>query len=350
MSVKQIVWSLDTKQPLEESELKNEKELEDLIYEHIDIIDPNLLVIGRQIQTDGGPLDILCIDSDCNTVVIELKKGMTPREVTAQALDYASCISQMSFEELSLKCLDRNVNLAAAFKQRFKEDIDPDGESGFNQSTRIIIVASKMDPSTQRIVEYLIRQNIDINVLFFTVFQSKGERYISRAWMVDDDDTRRMTKTHLPWNGEYYCAFNECENRSWDDAMDFGFYSAIGKYANMVYGFKPGDRIWLHLLKNGYCGCGIVQGYPMPADKAKLTVDGKEYDFLSIPGLRATYHRDEPDRIEQIVPVKWIHKQKPVGVWETGFFSNQRAICTPETEKWDFTVKTLKARWNIQGR
>ena len=38
MAMSQIVWSLDDKKPLMSSSLKDEKELEDLLDEHIDIL------------------------------------------------------------------------------------------------------------------------------------------------------------------------------------------------------------------------------------------------------------------------------------------------------------------------
>ena len=38
MAMTQIVWSLDDKTPLMASKLTGEKELEDLLYEHIEIL------------------------------------------------------------------------------------------------------------------------------------------------------------------------------------------------------------------------------------------------------------------------------------------------------------------------
>ena len=93
MSIMQSVWSLDDKQPLQLDNLLNEKELEDLLCEHIEILNNDWLVIGRQVRTSANKLiDILCMDRDGDIVIVELKKGMTPREVTAQAIDYASCV------------------------------------------------------------------------------------------------------------------------------------------------------------------------------------------------------------------------------------------------------------------
>ena len=49
-------------------------------------------------------LDLLGIDKTGNTVVVELKRGGLPREVVAQAIDYASDVAAWSVERLSEEC------------------------------------------------------------------------------------------------------------------------------------------------------------------------------------------------------------------------------------------------------
>ena len=64
----------------------------------------------------------------------------------------------------------------------------PDSE--VNQSHQIIIVAAELDPSTERIVDYLSKNGISINVLFFKVFQHGDEQFLSRAWLIDPSETQ----------------------------------------------------------------------------------------------------------------------------------------------------------------
>jgi RecB family endonuclease NucS len=65
------------------------------------MIADDFLVIGRQVRTDyDGYIDLLCLDSRGDTVIIELKRGRTPREVTAQSLDYASWVKELSRETI----------------------------------------------------------------------------------------------------------------------------------------------------------------------------------------------------------------------------------------------------------
>ena len=74
-----------------------EDRLEDWLASDISMLDQSLLVIGRQVQTDfRGRIDLLCISSTGDIVIVELKRGQTPREVTAQALDYAAWVQTLS--------------------------------------------------------------------------------------------------------------------------------------------------------------------------------------------------------------------------------------------------------------
>jgi len=64
-----------------------------------------LLIIGRQTTalTDEYGLifpDLLGIDKEGNLVIIELKKGRTPREVIAQLLEYAAWANDLSDDRI----------------------------------------------------------------------------------------------------------------------------------------------------------------------------------------------------------------------------------------------------------
>jgi hypothetical protein len=50
----------------------------------------DVLLIGRQVRTDRGIVDLLGLDRDGNTVIIELKRYDSPREIVAQAISYRS--------------------------------------------------------------------------------------------------------------------------------------------------------------------------------------------------------------------------------------------------------------------
>lgn len=154
--------------------MPTEKGLEDQLAGDPSRVNSDLLVIGRQVRTDfGGVIDLLCIDKNGCTVVIELKKGRTPRDVTAQTLDYASWVKDLSrgrLTEIAGNYLssrtDSRGSLATAFRKKFGKKL-PDR---LNESHRSIIVVGivdvskrAVDPSTERIVKYLADLSVPLS-------------------------------------------------------------------------------------------------------------------------------------------------------------------------------------------
>jgi Endonuclease NucS C-terminal domain len=70
------------------------------------IIRPGLRIIGRQVITRSGPLDLLRIDHSGDLYVIELKRERLPREALAQAIDYASDLQSWPLEKISQICTE----------------------------------------------------------------------------------------------------------------------------------------------------------------------------------------------------------------------------------------------------
>jgi hypothetical protein len=64
------------------SSIEKESKLEDVLYNDIGILDPSLMVVGRQVPTSFGKfIDLLAIDAQGDLTVVELKRDRTPREV-----------------------------------------------------------------------------------------------------------------------------------------------------------------------------------------------------------------------------------------------------------------------------
>lgn len=59
-------------------------------------------MIGRQQDTGfGGRIDLLAIAPDGALIPIELKRNKTPREVVAQAIDYASFVEELESDKIA---------------------------------------------------------------------------------------------------------------------------------------------------------------------------------------------------------------------------------------------------------
>ena len=237
MPVHHAIWRVgDKPQPLTISKLASEQLLEKMILNDPTILSDQWMIIGHQENTlDKGRIDLLAIAPDASLVLIELKRDRTPREVVAQALDYASWVDDLTADRLSqiYEKFSGGGNLGDAFRLRFSAELE---EESLNQSHQIIIVAAELDPSTERIVDYLSKNGISINVLFFKVFQHGEEQFLSRAWLIDPSETQtnaaQATATSAnakePWNGEFYVSFGDPQSRVWEEARRYGFISAGG--------------------------------------------------------------------------------------------------------------------------
>ncbi len=351
MAIKQTIWDLDKKEALKASKNITEKELEDLIDNDINFLSDAWLKIGRQVRTQhGGLIDLLCLNSSGNPVVVELKRNMTPREVTAQALDYASWAKSLNAESIAKIYHDHSPyeSLNDAFKSRFGVELSEDND---DKDIQIVIVGTEMDGSTERIISFLQEYGIDINVLFFNLFEHDGKRLLSRAWMFEPEQISKTSEpSKVPWNGEYYFSFGDEEQRSWADALKYGFVSGGGGswYSNTMRMLEVGDRIWVNIPRTGYVGVGTVEEVAKPAQETIIQTEEGPKSFYNLD-LHANYNKNAlPGNEEFVILVDW---QKKVAlaeaVREYGFFGNQNTVCKPKTDKWNFTVNRLKEIWDI---
>jgi len=342
--------------------LSSENELEDIIQFNPAILNENWLIIGRQVLTDYNTyIDLLAIDNNGSIIIIELKKHKTNREVVAQGLDYASWVKNLSasrisaiYDEYVTKTYEDRNSLEEEFYNKFQYELE---EENINNSHQIVIVASELDSSTERIVEYLSDSLIPINVIFFTVFEENSTRYISRTWMIDPQETVENATTAVkdkePWNGEFYVSFGEGENRSWEDALKYGFISGGGGdwYSRTLNQLSVGDRVWANIPRVGYVGVGIVTETAKKADEV-FFVDKGELKTIYQLSHNAKYYKenlDDVDCAEYMVKVNWIQTEKSnKAVSEIGFFGNQNTVCKPRTAKWIHTINRLKDVWRIE--
>ncbi|MHB1729774.1 MAG: endonuclease NucS domain-containing protein, partial [Leptospirillum sp.] len=191
MSIELGLWRIDDKlQPIHFEPMESELRLEDILAKNIGILVPKLMVIGRQVRTSFDKvIDILTIDITGNLSVIELKKEKTPRDIVAQVLDYGSWVSTLHDEDIAGIYNDylrryfpeeQTQSINETFCRYFNVTTMPDE---LNQSHQLIIVASFLDSSTERIVNYLAKQyKVDIKTIFFRFFKDGESEYLARVW------------------------------------------------------------------------------------------------------------------------------------------------------------------------
>lgn len=162
----------------------------------ISILDRGLLVIGREVATDfGGYIDLLCIDVHGDVVMIELKRDKTPREITAQVLDYGSWIVDLSNERVSsiAQAYLGEGGLESAFRKRFGTDIP----ETLNADHRMLIVGSHIDSSSERIIRYLSNSHgVNINAATFQYFkESDGMELVARVFLMEPNQVDLHTRS-----------------------------------------------------------------------------------------------------------------------------------------------------------
>jgi len=353
MPIRHSIWTVETSPAaLTETSLPTEALLETMIVAAPAILSDQWMIIGRQEPTsDGGRIDLLALAPDGALILIELKRGRTPREVVAQAIDYATWAERLDTDALNriYARFKPGGTLIQDFQKRFgfvAEDVI------FNVSHQVIIVAASLDTASERIVGYLAKRGIAINVLTFQVHDTGAGQLLSRAWLIDPvevqvaDNVRQNEKE--PWNGEFYVSYGHSDRRSWDEAQRYGFISGGGGtwYSGTLRLLEPGSRVWVKAPGYGFVGVGIVRGEATPMPEFKLLDATGSMVFAAEVLKLGNYHKeflDDPDRCEWFVPVEWT-ATVPLAeaIREPGMFGNQNTVCAPKTPKWRQTVDRLK--------
>ena len=191
MAQKIRLWEVTAEKAVREIEdggIGLEEQLEDWLANDIAMLDPDLLVIGRQVRTGyGGFIDLLCIDADGALVVVELKRGKTPREVTAQALDYASWVQDLKAVDIGA-IGDGYLGGMGEFKEAFGVKFGEELPEVLNESHRLLVVAESIDDSTERVVRYLADLGVPINVATVQCFKDRdGRQLLAQVYLVEPE-------------------------------------------------------------------------------------------------------------------------------------------------------------------
>ena len=184
--------------PVKSSRLDMEARLEDWIEKDISILSDDLLVIGRQVETEyGGAIDLLCLDGQGDVVIVELKRDKSPREVTAQILDYATWVKDMSREQVITaadKYLQKkgHLSLEEAFQTKFGFELP----EVLNETHDLLIVATQIDPASERIIRYLSdTYGVGINAATFQYFKDDDNaEYLARVFLIKPSQVERKKR------------------------------------------------------------------------------------------------------------------------------------------------------------
>lgn len=146
------------------------KDFQRMLREQISVLDDRLMVIAEEFGDwldSSRRIDLLCIDSEANLVVVELKRTEDGGHMELQALRYAAVISAMTFDQLvdtfaryrSKATPDNEGSKTAILEFLGWEDVY---EDQFAQDARIVLAAADFSKELTTAVMWLNERGIDI--------------------------------------------------------------------------------------------------------------------------------------------------------------------------------------------
>ena len=168
-----------------ESELETEANLEQRLVrtDGAKIGDVEVVYVGRQGSPgEGGIFDILGVDERGDTVIVELKRDRAPRDIVAQALEYASEIRNVEYEYLNDQYQQflreeqdytdpsEMPSLRDAHREYFDLD-DTLSPREFNDDQRLVVVGTDFQDVSLNMADFLREHGIDVVAVEYSTYR-----------------------------------------------------------------------------------------------------------------------------------------------------------------------------------
>ncbi|MBI5948937.1 MAG: hypothetical protein HY875_12435 [Chloroflexi bacterium] len=239
-------------------------------------------------------VDILAVDQKGDLVVIEIKRGQTPRDVIAQALEYCSDVETWDYQQLNARAINyfrskglQYESLSGAFEEIFGVLPGEVDESRFNQQQRIFIVAEAIEQKVELTSRWLLRRGIDIACIQYECFRTAdGQLFLDFREIVRRDEAPapegpRKVRASAPTEEEFVdqmsgaaqVLYGELKRRvrAFGDDVQSG---ATALYLKFVAGRNFGE---IHHMKAGLRVYVRPEGFTIP-----------ESGTMEVEGLRVT--------------------------------------------------------------
>jgi len=356
------LWRVNggTLQRIPTERVPSEAELANWIESYPILLGEPLLLIGREVRTPHGRIDLLAINGEGITYIIEIKKDQTPASVLAQTLDYASWVLTLVQADIERIYTNYNPNetLGAAFERKFGGSLaEYDVELNIDQ--RLLIVAASLDAKTERAVAYLREKyQVPVRAVFFQHFGGDGESFVAASGLADLStvpypsesegwgspcDSKSNDEREAVEGSNWYVNFGNHPNgdgRSWEDGFKYGFVSGGGAdwYSRTLRRIPAGAKIFCYVPKHGYVGIGNTTGDPELFSSLCSRLG------ISKEMLNGTYpDGDTAESAEYAIPVKWVVK-RPVdeAFYQPGLFANTNtAVVLTDKQKHQETIAAV---------
>ena len=173
-----FVLSEDKPKECENIPYAKEKEIEDLLEEHIEILVQDAFIIGRQVMTGHGLwIDLLALDKDGDLVIIELKKAKAKYKVTGQIWHYFTWIKKQSYDEINDIAKKKHLQDYHSIDQKFNDCFKRSPDK-WNSHQKLIIVGEKIDEETKEIASEVKEAGKNITCVELNAYDNSPEKIV----------------------------------------------------------------------------------------------------------------------------------------------------------------------------
>lgn len=166
----------------------NEAHIQNFIEEHPETIGKDIMIIGNEVQAGKmGIIDLLGIDKAGRVVIMELKKGQTPRTVVSQILFYAQWAVDIGVDELDRIARKRHLDGHPNLHEKTKA-VWGKAPKEWNKDQRMYIISEETTPEVIDVCRYLKQNGMKINCVNVGFHYSDDKRIISTDIIPGDED------------------------------------------------------------------------------------------------------------------------------------------------------------------
>ena len=317
-----------------DSDIKERKDLQQLLKKQVDIISPKTLVIKEEFFNwdSNKRIDLLGIDKDANLVVIELKRTEDSGHAELQALRYAAMVSTMTFEGAVSNYEDFLIKegIEKDARQSLLDFLDweSEEENEFAQDVRIVLASADFSNEIMSTVLWLNDNGLDIRCVRLKPYRDGNRVLIDIQQAIP-----------LPEAEEYQIRVNQ--------------KSSMGKIARKNSGnlssvtISIGDKVHESLGARWaiYCVVKALFESGVEPENISRAISGKTRVFrsfdndLSESELREKIH--EQQRLDRVKP-------NP-GRWFYRDMSNQQPIDGKQPFKCNEKTHVLTNQWTMSN-
>lgn len=181
-----------------------EQEIEALLQNNpLLVMGKPLLFIGRQVITSSSKrMDLLAIDKSARLVVIELKRGVAPRDIIAQVLDYSSWLSQLPEREIEKIAKDYFQKTEAKYKtlsEAYRVFSGHELDQQVGSEIVSVLFAREFTEGVTQPVSYLNENGLSIVCVQFEIYkESDGNGYFYTRLVSGDLDEESEEENQRP--------------------------------------------------------------------------------------------------------------------------------------------------------